>query len=99
MLDYVSLFNDYNIEYEVSQKWVNVQCPHCVDKGKHGGFNISGEYYNCFRCGGHDRNYTLRKLLNVSGSTLDAIIEQYSGISTVTEKPHAPVESVNLPGG
>jgi len=99
MLDYVSLFNDYNIDYEISQKWVNVQCPHCLDKGKHGGFNINGEYYNCFRCGGHDRNYTLRKLLNVSSGTLEALIEQYSGINTVTEKQYVPAESVKLPGG
>ena len=44
MLDLVSLFNDFHIDYEISQKWINVQCPHCLDKGKHGGFNINGEY-------------------------------------------------------
>jgi len=86
MLDLVSLFNDFHIDYEISQKWINVQCPHCLDKGKHGGFNINGEYYNCFRCGGHDRDYTLRKLLNVSRSTFAAIVEQYSGKISFTAR-------------
>lgn len=101
MLDLVSLFNDFHIDYEISQKWINVQCPHCLDKGKHGGFNINGEYYNCFRCGGHDRNYTLRKLLNVSRSTFATIAEQYSGKNSFIAKKadFIPVDSVKLPGG
>ena len=52
----VDIYIDYDIEYwldgkNVTQGWVNIQCPFCDDHSNHCGVNPVTEIYTCWKCG------------------------------------------------
>jgi 5S rRNA maturation endonuclease (ribonuclease M5) len=54
----IKYLEDKNISYwtegkNVTNGWVNVQCPFCSDTSNHGGFNLKNNWYNCWKCGSH----------------------------------------------
>ncbi len=79
----LAILNQYHIDFDptVNRGWVNVQCPMpgCTDSGRHGGFNISGSYYHCWKCGGHDLKYTFKRLLHISDEKADELIQANEG--------------------
>lgn len=89
-MNFEKLFKDYNIEYNnrVNRGWVNIHCPYCteVSGSFHGGFNISGNYYHCWKCGGHDFKQTLSYVVGVPYKDIDDLIEQYAGRNSVLNK-------------
>lgn len=43
--------------------WIQIDCPYCGTVEKyHMGFNLSGRYFNCWKCGGHHPAKVLRTL-------------------------------------
>lgn len=80
-MDYRRLFNDYGIPYSdrVNRGWVNVTCPFCDDKTFNGGFNELGDYYNCWKCGGHSHILALSKVLHLPKDAILEIIGDYQG--------------------
>ena len=57
-MDLRDFFDEYNIEYwttgkNVSDGWVNVQCPFCDDSSNHCGIRKNDLRINCWKCGGH----------------------------------------------
>lgn len=104
MIDFISIFTQYNVEFrtDVNDGWINVCCPHCDDSSFHGGINIYGEYYHCFRCGGNSLEYTLKKLLKIDYRTLDGLLNQYSNSMQLfyqRNKKQAKGKVIELPGG
>lgn len=89
-MNFEKLFTDYKIEYNnrVNRGWVNIHCPYCTEVSGtfHGGFNTSGDYYHCWKCGGHDFKQTLSLITNISRSQIDELIHQYSGRNSVLDK-------------
>lgn len=95
---------DYDIPYytegkNVTEGWVNIQCPLCEDAFNHGGFNPEKGYYHCWRCGGHSLKYIVWVLTKEKDT--DKIIEEYSDEITVKrkeEKEKPIVTHVDMPG-
>jgi len=91
-MNILQLYDDFNIPYDTEgQKnsqtgWINITCPFCDDSSNHLGYNISGDYFNCWRCGSHPIKKTLAKLLNLSQQEAQKIIKQYGG-KTYTKEP------------
>ena len=84
-MNILQLYNDFNIPHATEgQKnsqpgWVNVTCPFCDDSSNHLGYNIEGNYFNCWRCGSHPIKQTLAKLLNIPQKEVPVLIKQYGG--------------------
>ena len=57
--------------------WINIECPHCNGNGYHLGFNLETAHYYCYRCGSHQIEVTLMKLLNISYEQAKSLVETY----------------------
>ena len=84
-MNFVKLFNDYNVEYDtrVNKGWTNVTCQFCDDKTFNGGFNNAGDYYHCWKCGGHNFKQALARTVNIPFNEVDTLIEQYAGRNSI----------------
>lgn len=75
--------SDHHIDYTTSGKharagWVQIKCPYCSgNPGWHGGINIEGGYYNCYRCGYHWLPKVIATLLNVPIGQVRGLISKY----------------------
>ena len=82
--------------------WVNVQCPFCTGSpGHHGGFNISGGYYNCHRCGNHWIPKVISGLLHISIFQAKTIANKYFTKDQIVEysKDRKFAERLIFPAG
>lgn len=82
--DALQFCEDKGIEYwtggkNVSQGWVNIQCPMCSDNSNHGGFNPAAGYYSCWKCGGHRIEQVIMKLLSIRYKHAKELLYEYSG--------------------
>jgi len=58
--------------------WVQIKCPFCTGhEGWHGGFNIQGEYYNCWRCGWRSLPDIIMRLLECNYPAAKTYINKY----------------------
>ena len=101
-MNFVKLFNDYNVEYDtrVNKGWTNVTCPFCDDETFNGGFNNAGDYYHCWKCGGHNFKQALARTVNIPFNEVDTLIEQYAGRNSVLNtlnKKQAKATKLTLP--
>ena len=101
-MNFVKLFNDYNVEYDtrVNKGWTNVTCQFCDDKTFNGGFNNAGDYYHCWKCGGHNFKQALARTVNIPFNEVDTLIEQYAGRNSVLNalnKKQAKATKLKLP--
>lgn len=102
-MNYTKLFKDYHIQFDerVNSGWTNVTCPHCDDKTFNGGFNNTGDYFHCWKCGGHNLRYTLSLILSVSEKEIDNILIDYQGrtslLSQLNGKKVAKAIKLELP--
>jgi len=103
-MNIIQLFEDFSIPYvtegnkHTSQGWANIHCPFCEgSQNYHLGFNLSGNYFTCYRCGWHSINDTIIALLNINWQQAKEIINQYGGhtyikhiekLSHQNTKPH-----------
>ncbi len=80
-MNFQKLFNDYGVPSvdNVNRGWINVTCPFCNDRTYNGGFNITGNYFHCWKCGGHSLIPSLSKVLNIPKSEVREIVEEYEG--------------------
>lgn len=91
-MDILGLYRDYGIDHSTSHKnvrsgWVGTDCPFCGSEGKyHLGYELQEEYFSCWNCGGHSIPNAISKILNVSTSKAEEIIEQYGGKSRQHEE-------------
>jgi hypothetical protein len=76
--------SDHHIDYTTTGKharagWVQIRCPACSGHaGWHGGINVEGSFYNCWRCGYHWMPKIISILLNVSIPQAKQLISRYS---------------------
>jgi len=86
-IDFIRLLKDFKIDFDSNAEWVNINCPFCKnDSGKHGGINLAGEYFNCFKCGQHNIKKTLQLALGIPYFQLDTILESYLSAFGTTRK-------------
>lgn len=105
MIDIQRFLDDYNIDYATSGKnvasgFININCPHCEDKSKHGGFPKNGSIYLCWRCGRHDIAETLSLITGISKKDIISIKKQYNNyIESNEEQYEYHNETILVPGG
>lgn len=78
--------DDYNIFStdigEDTQKgWLNIKCPFCNDPKHHGGFNLAGQYYTCWKCKGHKITDVIRALIGVDEARARSLFGKYCTLS------------------
>lgn len=103
-MNFEKLFNDYHIDYNnrINRGWTNVHCPYCTEVSGtfHGGFNNAGDYYHCWKCGGHDFETTLSLVTRIPKNQIKDLIEQYQGRSRILKrlnKRESKVTKIELP--
>ena len=102
-----NLLLDYSIPTSTGGKnwqagWIQVCCPMCggADHGFHGGFNISQNYYNCWKCGSHQMENVVGTLLGVKWFEAKEILSQYTKTISqqqVIKKKIASAKECELP--
>ena len=103
-IDFKRIFDGAHIPADttINRGWVNVNCPHCMnppDTHFNGGFNYLSPRYNCWRCGSHNWQDTLGKLLNIPFYQVEQYVKDYSYIAPEKEvKRVAKAEHLDLPG-
>lgn len=87
-MNFIKLFTDYKIDFNtrINRGWTNIACPFCDDKTFNGGFNNAGDYYHCWKCGGHDFKQALARVVNIPFNEVDILIEQYAGRNSLLNK-------------
>ena len=105
-MDIEKFLFDNNITYKTEGKnwqpgWVQINCPFCDDPSFHGGFNIGGEYYNCWHCGFKQLSTAIMSLINIKFPEAKRLIREYSVgfIAKDQERKIAKAETCKLPIG
>jgi DNA primase len=89
MLEFKKLCEDYHIEVaqpgnkHYTEGWLNIRCPFCGGSSFHLGYNISFDYFNCWKCGHHNKFQTVRELLNLTNHDTQLILKEYSNDSFI----------------
>ncbi len=86
MLNFVRFAQDHNLPYtssghhHCSTGWVQTHCPFCAGghEGYHLGFNLSGGYFNCWRCSRLKHVDVIRALARVSEEQAKRILRKYN---------------------
>lgn len=80
--------------------WVQIDCPFCGrGSGKfHMGYNIHGNYLNCYSCRGHSLVSTLMELLECDFGRAKKLLEGVDG-PDITEGPQEVVGRLKIPVG
>lgn len=106
MINYLELFNDYNVDYalegkNVGSEFIGVHCPFCGDTSYHGGVPRDGSHaFSCWRCGSHNIYDALNYILGVPNSfnILASYTDDTPQLHTENKKKHTTVNTVHVPG-
>lgn len=106
-------FSQFCIDYRIPtateghrhyrQGWIDIECPFCQGNshGYHLGFNVMGDYFNCWRCRGKSQMKVVQKLLKCTSGKAMEVIELYRTRSA--QQFHSPVSvrdvQTTLPSG
>lgn len=108
-MDVIKLFKDYGIQFSKNshhstEGFIQTRCVFCDDSSDHLGWHVSGEFVNCWKCGGHSIEWALQKLLNMSRGQVDALVKQYEGRGStavrnrLNKRKELQVTEIKLPG-
>ncbi|MFA5048699.1 MAG: hypothetical protein WC516_06765 [Patescibacteria group bacterium] len=106
-IDLIGLLDEFGVEWidegaNTQAGWINVNCPVCEDDDFHMGWNLDGDYFHCWRCGGHRNEYVLQRLLHVSYSEVQKKLNEFSDRSfllhDLNKKKVGNVKKIELPG-
>ena len=80
MFDMISFLKEFGINYvtegkNVTQGWINIQCPFCNDPSEHLGYDPKSGTLSCWRCGSKFLDNLIRELLNTKEAS--EIIKKY----------------------
>jgi len=97
-MDILQLYNDFGVNYKTEGHkhthigWVHTPCPFCTgNPGYHLGYNLSEDYYICYRCGWHDPVSSLAGILKLNKSAVYPLVKQY-GILAYISKPKSKIK-------
>jgi hypothetical protein len=81
--------------------WVQLDCPFCGGGGSkfHLGYNVSGGYFNCWKCGFLPKSRVFKQLKIVAPTTIDLVQDTYARerASTLSEpKGRGPLEQAHI---
>lgn len=80
MFDMISFLEEFGVDYitkgkNVTEGWINIQCPFCDDPSEHLGYDPKSGHLSCWRCGSKFLDNLLRELLNTK--EVSDIMEKY----------------------
>jgi len=91
-MNILQIYQDYNVSHETEGHkhcrpgWVNTSCPFCTgNPGLHLGYNLSEDYFYCWRCGWHPTARILSKLIGIDEKEAKGIVRRYGGHSHVRQ--------------
>ncbi|MCP4475428.1 MAG: hypothetical protein GY821_12850 [Gammaproteobacteria bacterium] len=82
MFDIIKYYEDFNIDYKtegnnVSEGWVNINCPFCSDISEHLGFNLKNGKISCWRCGPSNLRSVIEETSYLTSIPVDVLIKKY----------------------
>lgn len=103
MFDAISFLEEYDIDYRtsgknVSQGWVEINCPFCADPSFHMGINLSSGKHHCWNCG--QKGYPevlVKRLLDISYREAKQIVQNHDDMPDLKEDTPDPVSHVLIP--
>jgi hypothetical protein len=104
-MDIVKLYQDFQITYvtegrNVGEGWVNIHCPFCPDPSEHLGYDLAGNFFNCWRCGAHSIPETIARVLKISLKESHSILKRYGGEhQLIPKKKHEQTKPFIFPSG
>lgn len=83
MLNIKALYDETGIRIgsgkHATSGWINTRCPFCSGhEGYHLGWNLDGEYYNCWRCGFHPTISAISKLAGIGYKDAKLLIQKHT---------------------
>ncbi len=97
-MDIIQLYKDFNVPFATEghkhcrEGWVNTTCPFCTgNPGMHLGYDMTGDYYVCWRCGWKATFKTIALLIHVSEKEAKEIARKYGGKSYVKSTVNAKI--------
>ena len=97
-MDIIQLYKDFNVPYATEghkhcrEGWVNTTCPFCTgNPGMHLGYELTDNYYVCWRCGWKATYKTLALLIHVTEREAKEIARKYGGKSYVKNAVHVKI--------
>lgn len=81
-IDMLKLYRDHGVRFDIKGNncapgWIQVRCPHCDDKSNHLGWNLKECYFSCWKCGRHNVDVTLAKILRIDEHTAWMLAQRY----------------------
>ena len=106
MFDLISFCKNYGIHYATKGKnigpgWLGLNCPFHHDTAFHMGFNASGSYFYCWKCGGHSVQNVIKEFLKCSSYEAQSIEDEYGTRGTLLDtinRKTPQATSLVLPG-
>lgn len=107
-MDVIQLYQDFSVDFvteghkHARPGWVNTECPWCTgNPGYHLGYELSGNYYYCWRCGWHPIISTVAKLIHLPESETRELIRRYGILVSFSpkEKVNKTDRQLVLPSG
>jgi hypothetical protein len=93
-MNITSLYKNHSIyiaspgDKHFREGWVNTPCPFCTGTpGNHLGFNLDGNYFYCWRCGGKNTVRVISELTRLTLEKSKELIKQYGGDNEITFIP------------
>lgn len=106
-MDITRLYSDFGInicpdEHKHHREgWVNAECPFCESdpghEGFHLGWNLSDEYFYCWRCGWHPPIKTISELLKVPNWRAAELLNKYGVNRTIYKTVDKPKRPFTIP--
>ena len=107
MFDINSFLQDYNIASvdsgykQCRPGWIQIECPFCKSF-PHLGFNSYGGWWNCWKCGWHNHNETIKELTQLPWPKIYEITKEYDVLIFEEDKQQAKIKKksrLQLPDG
>lgn len=95
-MNILKLYEDYNLPIAPignshrREGWINTHCFCRGSKDYHLGYNISKDYFYCWRCGWHSTLETLKNLLGLNRKELIYTLKKYKGDSKYQKQKIVP---------
>jgi|TARA_Y100000310_G_scaffold218179_1_gene219360 hypothetical protein len=102
IFDLIQFCEDRSIEYNtagknVTEGWINVNCPFCDDPSNHLGYHPKTGKFNCWKCGSHSLFDVLQEW---DVRSIKKIIKQYqSGEPEIQQRSVNDEREITLPSG
>lgn len=90
MINIIRLFQDHGIQFDptINDGWVNICCPYHSPKDRDFfmGFRLGGDYFHCWKCGGHDVIHVIGSVLKIRRQAAKELVTAYSDETVIRAK-------------